>query len=154
MDSEDTVVADEGQAPTMVAEPKPKTERKKREVPRYNVILWDSDEHSYEYVERMLHELFGHTQEQCHKMAETVDTQGKVVVFTTTQGARRAEARPDSRLRQGRQHPQLQRLDARDHRVGDRECLWCYSVSVGGDAEFAPVGFEFGLAADAKSLNH
>jgi len=84
MDSEETAVADEEQAPTMVAEPKAKTERKKREVPRYNVILWDSDAHSYEYVERMLRELFGHTQEQCHKMAETVDTQGKVVVLTTT----------------------------------------------------------------------
>ena len=85
MDSEEeTVVADEEQAPTMVAEPKEKKERKKREVPRYNVLLWDSDVHSYEYVERMLRELFGHTQDQCHKMAETVDTQGKVVVFTTT----------------------------------------------------------------------
>ena len=63
MDSEETVVADEEQAATMVAEPKKKTERKKREVPRYNVILWDSDEHTYDYVERMLRELFGHTQE-------------------------------------------------------------------------------------------
>jgi ATP-dependent Clp protease adaptor protein ClpS len=48
------------------------------------VILWDSDQHTYEYVERMLRELFGHTAEECHKMAETVDTQGKVVVLTTT----------------------------------------------------------------------
>ena len=87
---------------TMVAEPKTKTERKKREVPRYNVILWDSDDHTYEYVERMLRELFGHTQEQCHKMAETVDTEGKVDRAHHHQGARRAEARPDHRLRQGR----------------------------------------------------
>ena len=84
MDSDETVVAEDQQAPTMVAEPKEKTERKKREVPRYHVLLWDSDAHSYEYVERMLRELFGHTQEQCHKMAETVDTQGKVIVLTTT----------------------------------------------------------------------
>ena len=33
----------------------------------------------------MLHELFGHTPEQCHKMAETVNAQGKVIVLTTTQ---------------------------------------------------------------------
>lgn len=84
MDDEETVVAEEEPAATMVAEPKEKTERKRREVPRYNVILWDSDAHSYEYVERMLKELFGHTNEQCHKMAETVDTQGKVIVLTTT----------------------------------------------------------------------
>jgi ATP-dependent Clp protease adaptor protein ClpS len=84
MDSEETVVADEDQAPTMVAEPKKKTERKKREVPRYNVVLWDSDDHSFEYVERMLQELFGHPPEQCHKLAEVVDAQGKVIVLTTT----------------------------------------------------------------------
>lgn len=86
MDADETVVADDqnGSA-TMVAEPKKKQERKRREVPKYNVILWDSDAHSYAYVERMLKELFGHTPEQCHQMAETVDTQGKVVVFTTTQ---------------------------------------------------------------------
>ncbi len=84
MDSEETVVAEEEQAPTMVAEPKKKANQKPREVPRYNVVLWDSDVHSYEYVERMLHELFGHPPEACHKMAETVDTHGKVIVFTTT----------------------------------------------------------------------
>jgi ATP-dependent Clp protease adaptor protein ClpS len=84
MDSEETVVADQDQAPTMVAEPKKKDERKKREVPRYHVILWDSDAHTYEYVERMIRELFGHSPEDCHKMAETVDTQGKVIVLTTT----------------------------------------------------------------------
>ena len=84
----------------MVAERKAKTERKKREVPRYNVILWDSDGHSYEYVERMLRELFGHSQEQCHKMAETVDTQGKVVVFTTTQEL--AELKRDQILAYGK----------------------------------------------------
>jgi ATP-dependent Clp protease adaptor protein ClpS len=86
MDADETVVDEqEDQAATMVAEPESKTEKKRREVPRYHVLLWDSDAHSYAYVERMLKEIFGHTQEQCHKMAETVDTQGKVVVFTTTQ---------------------------------------------------------------------
>src|SRR3954447_19809697 len=100
MDSEETVVAEEEQAPTMVAEPKEKAERKKREVPRYHVVLWDSDAHSYEYVERMLHELFGHTKEECHKMAETVDTQGKVIVLTTTQ--EHAELKRDQILAYGK----------------------------------------------------
>jgi ATP-dependent Clp protease adaptor protein ClpS len=100
MDADETVVAEDEQAATMVAEPKEKTERKKREVPRYHVLLWDSDAHSYEYVERMLREIFGHTQEQCHKMAETVDTQGKVVVFTTTQEL--AELKRDQILAYGK----------------------------------------------------
>ena len=74
-------------AGTTVVEPKRQTvaERKKRRVPRYHVILWDSDGHSYQYVEQMLRELFGHTKEECHKLAETVDTEGRAVVLTTTQ---------------------------------------------------------------------
>jgi ATP-dependent Clp protease adaptor protein ClpS len=101
MDSDETVVAeDEQQMGTMVAEPKAKRERQERQVPRYNVLLWDSDQHSYEYVERMLRELFGHTQEQCHKMAETVDSEGKVIVFTTTQ--EHAELKRDQILAYGK----------------------------------------------------
>jgi ATP-dependent Clp protease adaptor protein ClpS len=100
MDAEETVVADEDLAGTMVAEPKTKAERKQREVPRYNVVLWDSDDHSYEYVERMLQELFGHTPEQCHKLAEVVDTEGKVIVFTTTQ--EHAELKRDQILAYGK----------------------------------------------------
>ncbi len=85
MESQHAAVDDSAGTSTAVAEPKVKRERKKREVPRYHVILWDSDQHSYDYVERMLRELFGHTKEQCHKMAETVDTEGRVIVLTTTQ---------------------------------------------------------------------
>jgi len=76
---------DAGWTATMVPKKKPAAKPKRRRVPRYHVILWDSDDHSYEYVERMLRELFGHTAAECHKMAETVDTEGKVVVLTTTQ---------------------------------------------------------------------
>jgi ATP-dependent Clp protease adaptor protein ClpS len=84
MDSQEAAADEPGGTGTAVAEPKAKRERKKREVPRYHVILWDSDQHTYDYVERMLHELFGHTKEDCHKMAEKVDTDGKVIVLTTT----------------------------------------------------------------------
>jgi ATP-dependent Clp protease adaptor protein ClpS len=101
MDADETVVAEDMDAMgTMVAEPKEKADRKKREVPKYNVILWDSDAHSYEYVERMLKELFGHTNEQCHKLAETVDTQGKVIVLTTTK--EHAELKRDQILAYGK----------------------------------------------------
>ena len=76
------------QVETAVAEPEIRQEtrqqQKPKRQPRYHVILWDSDQHTYEYVERMLRELFGHSPEECHKMAETVDTQGKVIVLTTT----------------------------------------------------------------------
>lgn len=75
---------DEAAAATLVPERKKKSDRRKKRQPRYHVILWDSDKHSYDYVERMLRELFGHTPEECHKMAEKVDTEGRVIVLTTT----------------------------------------------------------------------
>jgi ATP-dependent Clp protease adaptor protein ClpS len=73
-----------------VAEPmvRPKTtpqkdpDRKKQ--PRYNVILWDDDDHTYEYVIRMLGELFAHEKEKAFLMAREVDTTGRVIVLTTT----------------------------------------------------------------------
>jgi ATP-dependent Clp protease adaptor protein ClpS len=49
----------------------------------WNVVLLDDDFHSYEYVIRMMQELFGHTVERAFKMAETVDTDGRVVCLTT-----------------------------------------------------------------------
>ena len=65
---------------------KKKSERKKkpRHTPRYHVILWNDDDHSYGYVERMLVELFGHTREHSHQLAEEVDKQGRAIVLTTT----------------------------------------------------------------------
>ncbi len=93
---------DAGWTATLVPEkkPAPKRKRKDKGIPRYNVILWDSDDHSYEYVERMLRELFGHSPEECHNMAETVDTQGKVIVFTTTK--EHAELKRDQILAYGK----------------------------------------------------
>lgn len=57
--------------------------RPKRQ-PRYNVVLWDDNSHTYGYVIRMLRELFGHTLDQSMQMAETVDSQGSVICLTTT----------------------------------------------------------------------
>jgi len=102
MSDEETVVAEEEPAATMVAEPNKKTQprRKPPEIPRYNVLLWDSDDHTFEYVERMLKELFGYTSEQCHKLAEAVNANGKVVVLTTTK--EHAELKRDQILAYGK----------------------------------------------------
>lgn len=91
---------DAGWTATLVPEKKRAAQRKRRRVPRYHVVLWNSDDHSYEYVERMLRELFGHTPEECHKLAETVDSQGKVVVLTTTK--EHAELKRDQILAYGK----------------------------------------------------
>jgi ATP-dependent Clp protease adaptor protein ClpS len=52
--------------------------------PRYNVILWNDEEHTYEYVIAMLMELFGYSKEKGFLMAKEVDSRGRVVVLTTT----------------------------------------------------------------------
>lgn len=59
-------------------------QRQGRRQPRYSVILWDSDGHTFDYVEKMLRELFGHQKEECQKIAKSVDADGKAVVLTTT----------------------------------------------------------------------
>jgi ATP-dependent Clp protease adaptor protein ClpS len=57
---------------------------KPRRQPRYHVILWNDDDHSYAYVVTMLADVFGHPPERGFQMAKEVDTQGRVIVLTTT----------------------------------------------------------------------
>lgn len=62
-------------------------------VPRYNVILLDDDDHTYEYVIEMLMKLFGHSMNRAYQMACEVDASGRVIVDTTSQ--ERAELKRD-----------------------------------------------------------
>jgi len=57
---------------------------KPRQAPRYHVVLWNDEEHTYEYVVGMLMQLFGHSKEKGFRLAREVDKQGKAVVLTTT----------------------------------------------------------------------
>ena len=59
-------------------------DQKRKRQPRYHVILWNDEEHSYEYVILMLLKLFGHPPEKGFLMAREIDTHGKAVVLTTT----------------------------------------------------------------------
>jgi ATP-dependent Clp protease adaptor protein ClpS len=97
--SDDLGFADSPGTATIVR-PQAAGQRVERRVPRYNVILWNSDDHTFEYVERMLRELFGHQKEECHKIAETVDAEGRAVVFTTTK--EHAELKRDQILAYGK----------------------------------------------------
>jgi len=77
---------------TAVEEPLVETVRRRRvrenqrpkRQPRYNVILWDDDDHTYAYVIVMLMKLFGYPPEKGYQMAHEVDTTGRVIVMTTT----------------------------------------------------------------------
>lgn len=50
---------------------------------QWNVVLLNDEEHTYEYVIRMLQELFRHTPEQAVKTAQTVDREGRAICLTT-----------------------------------------------------------------------
>ena len=79
------------EAPTRQADAETR-ERVKPE-PHYNVVLVDDDEHTYEYVVRMLVTLFGHSLEEAYVMACEVDARGRVIVDTTHR--ERAELKRD-----------------------------------------------------------
>ena len=61
-----------------------KQKQKHKRQPRYSVILWNDDDHSYEYVVLMMRQLFGHPFDAGLKIARSVDQSGKAVCLTTT----------------------------------------------------------------------
>lgn len=61
-----------------------RNQKRPKQQPRYQVILWNDEDHSYEYVIVMLMELFGYPMEKGYQIALEVDTQGRSVVLTTT----------------------------------------------------------------------
>ena len=63
--------------------PREKKVQKIEGLPPYDVILLDDDDHSFEYVVRMLKTLFGYPLEKGYRMAVEVHTTGRVVVATT-----------------------------------------------------------------------
>lgn len=79
-------------APVEVEEPSPGTIRRTRTAkdtkpkrqPRYQVILWNDEHHTYDYVIVMLLEIFCHPLERGYQIAKEVDTSGRAIVLTTT----------------------------------------------------------------------
>jgi len=67
---------------------RPKNRNKKKDQPkkepRFHVILWNDDVHTYEYVIIMLNVVFGYPVEKGFKLALEVDTYGKAIVFTSS----------------------------------------------------------------------
>ena len=61
--------------------------------PRWHVILFDDDDHTYDYVIEMLGKVFGHGLETAYRMACEVDQTGRVIVDTTS--FERAELKRD-----------------------------------------------------------
>ena len=59
-------------------------EQKPKRQPRYHVILWNDDDHTYEYVIKLAQELFGHPFEKGYELAHEVDLRGRAILLTTT----------------------------------------------------------------------
>jgi ATP-dependent Clp protease adaptor protein ClpS len=72
-------------APPKKAKPaaKPRKDGKTGRLPPYNVVLLDDDHHTCAYVIEMLGALFGIDPVKAFKMAEEVDSHGRVIVLTT-----------------------------------------------------------------------
>ncbi len=52
--------------------------------PRYHVVLLDDDDHTYEYVIRMLAAVFGFDIDKGMEHARQVDKEGRTILITTT----------------------------------------------------------------------
>jgi len=74
--------------PDTLVDVRPKIQRKKKnkseKEPRFHVILWNDDVHTFEYVIIMLHTVFGYPVEKGLQLALEVHTYGKAVVFTSS----------------------------------------------------------------------
>ena len=62
----------------------PKQKKKPKQQPRYNVILWDDTDHSYDYVITMMKAVFRHPIEKGYQIAKEVDSSGRAICLTTT----------------------------------------------------------------------
>ena len=101
MAEKDTSTPDQnsdGPATAVKAAPKKKRQTKPQtqQLPPFNVVLLDDDDHSYQYVIEMLGKVCGHSFEMSYAMAKEVDTTGRVIVMTTHK--ERAELKRDQIL--------------------------------------------------------
>ena len=77
----------------VLPEQKTDTQETTKRQPPYNVVLLNDDDHTFDYVIRMLKELFGHPEEEGFLMALEVHESGRVIVCTTSM--ERAELKRD-----------------------------------------------------------
>ncbi len=71
-------------APSAAVTDDPRQAPRPQRQPRYHVVLWNDNDHTYQYVVAMLQKLFGHPPEKGYLLAKEVDSQGRVIVLTTT----------------------------------------------------------------------
>jgi ATP-dependent Clp protease adaptor protein ClpS len=86
--SSNTVIATLEEAPPQREErtrERTKTRSKPKRNPSYHVIIWNDEEHTYEYVIELLMSLFGHSLEVAFQITRDVDKAGKGIAYTCHQ---------------------------------------------------------------------
>ncbi|MDP1563158.1 MAG: ATP-dependent Clp protease adaptor ClpS [Pirellulaceae bacterium] len=71
------------QSTNVATKTKPAEKTKPKPQPKYNVLLWDDDQHSYEYVIEMMQKVFGHSSGKSLRIAFEVDHNGLAICLTT-----------------------------------------------------------------------
>lgn len=88
MPQSDAAIAEpESQVETTVRtkrQPKEDRRNKPKQQPRYHVVLWDDQHHTFHYVIHLCQILFGHSIERGLELAKEVDTKGRAILLTTT----------------------------------------------------------------------
>jgi ATP-dependent Clp protease adaptor protein ClpS len=67
--------------PTTKPKPTPRVEPPKL-LPRFNVVLLDDDDHTYDYVIEMMLKVFAYPTERGVQIAKTVDGDKRAIVYT------------------------------------------------------------------------
>ena len=80
----DTAVEPAAAVPATPQAATPRGDSRPQPQPRYHVVLWNDEDHTYQYVIAMLQKLFGHPPEKGYLLAREVDRQGRAIVLTTT----------------------------------------------------------------------
>ena len=80
----DTAVEPAAAVPATPQAATPRGDSRPKPQPRYHVVLWNDEDHTYQYVIAMLQKLFGHPPEKGYLLAREVDRQGRAIVLTTT----------------------------------------------------------------------
>ena len=76
--------------------PEKKRRKKKRRAPRYHVVLWNDDDHTFDYVVVMLKAIFGYPPMRGLQFAKEVHFHGKAIIFTSS--LKQAERKRDQIL--------------------------------------------------------
>ena len=80
MESETITLTEEVQQVKTKEKNQEKTKERKKRLPRFRIILWNDDDHSFQYVVNMMHRVFGYDKARGMIIACGVHTCGKTQV--------------------------------------------------------------------------